>query len=207
TAIVSLDDAWCTAIAESLSGPEVVAISVERLLDDGVSAPDGVLRDRRGGVTVDEIDLSAMRALRGSHNWQNACAAYAAARAVGLDPAAIADGMASFPGLAHRMQEVGRIGHVAFINDSKATNVDAAARALAALDTIYWIAGGRAKEGGIEALSPWFGKIVRAYLVGEAADDFARTLSNRVDTVKSGTIEQAVADAGRDAIAEGREGA
>jgi UDP-N-acetylmuramoylalanine--D-glutamate ligase len=207
TAIVSLDDAWCSAIAESLSGPDVVAISVERVLDDGVSAPDGVLRDRRGGTTVEEIDLSPMRALRGSHNWQNACAAYAAARAVGLDVAAIAQAMASFPGLAHRMQEVGRIGHVAFINDSKATNVDAAARALAAFDTIYWIAGGRAKEGGIEELSAYFGNIVRAYLVGEAAEDFAHTLAGRVDTVTSATIEQAVADAGRDAIAEGREGA
>jgi UDP-N-acetylmuramoylalanine--D-glutamate ligase len=207
TAIVSLDDAWCEEIAGGLSGPEVVAISVERVLDDGVSAPDGVLRDRRGGTTVEEIDLSAMRGLRGSHNWQNACAAYAAARAVGLDAAAIADAMASFPGLAHRMQEVGRIGHVAFINDSKATNVDAAACALAAFDTIYWIAGGRAKEGGIEALSPYFGNIVRAYLVGEAAEDFARTLAGRVDTVNSATVEQAVADAGHDAIAEGREGA
>jgi UDP-N-acetylmuramoylalanine--D-glutamate ligase len=185
----------------------VVAISVERVLDDGVSAPDGVLRDRRGGTTVEEIDLSPMRALRGSHNWQNACAAYAASRAVGLDASAVAEAMASFPGLAHRMQEVGRIGHVAFINDSKATNVDAAARALAAFDTIYWIAGGRAKEGGIGALSPYFGNIVRAYLVGEAAEDFARTLAGRVDAVNSATIEQAVADAGRDAIAEGREGA
>jgi UDP-N-acetylmuramoylalanine--D-glutamate ligase len=207
TAIVSLDDAWCAAIAETLSGPEVVAMSVGRILDDGVCAPDGVLRDRRGGVTVEEIDLKPMRSLRGQHNWQNACAAYAAARAVGLDVDAIAEGMASFPGLAHRMQEVGRIGPVAFINDSKATNVDAAARALAAFDTIYWIAGGRAKSGGIEALSPYFGNVVRAYLVGEAAEDFARTLAGRVDTVKSATIEQAVADAGRDAIDEGRPGA
>ncbi|MFW6076512.1 MAG: UDP-N-acetylmuramoyl-L-alanine--D-glutamate ligase [Hyphomicrobiales bacterium] len=207
TAIVSLDDPWCEAIARDLGGPDVVAMSVERILDDGVCAPDGVLRDRRGGITVEEVDLKPMRSLRGRHNWQNACAAYAAARAVGLDAGAIAEGMASFPGLAHRMQEVGRIGPVAFINDSKATNADAAARALAAFDTIYWIAGGRAKSGGIEELSPYFGNVVRAYLIGEAADDFAHVLNGRVDTVKSATVEQAVADAGRDAIDEGRPGA
>ena len=207
TAIVSLDDAWCEAIAKELSVPAVVPISVERVLDDGVSAPDGVLRERRAGATVEEIDLGPMRALRGRHNWQNACAAYAAARAFGLDAGAIADAMASFPGLAHRMQEVGRIGPVMFINDSKATNVDAAARALAAFDTIYWIAGGRAKAGGIEDLSPYFGNIVRAYLIGEAAEEFARTLQGRVDTVMSRTVERAVRDAGRDALAEGRRGA
>jgi UDP-N-acetylmuramoylalanine--D-glutamate ligase len=207
TAIVSMDDGWCEAIAKSLSVPDVVPISVERILDDGVCAPDGVLRHRRAGQSVEEIDLRSMASLRGKHNWQNACAAYAAARAVGLDADAIARAMASFPGLAHRMQEVGRIGPVAFINDSKATNVDAAARALSAFDTIYWIAGGRAKSGGIEELSPYFGNIVRAYLIGEAAEDFARVLDGRVDMVISATIDQAVADAGRDALAEGRPGA
>jgi len=207
TAIVSVDDAWCEAIARRLDGPDVVPISVERMLDDGVCAPDGVLYERRSSKTVEEIDLMPMRALRGRHNWQNACAAYAAARAVGLDAGAIAAAMAGFPGLAHRMQEVGRIGPVAFINDSKATNVDAAARALSAFDTIYWIAGGRAKSGGIEELSPYFGNIVRAYLVGEAAEDFARALAGRVDAVISHSVEQAVADAGRDALAEGRKGA
>jgi UDP-N-acetylmuramoylalanine--D-glutamate ligase len=207
TAIVSMDDGWCEAIAKSLSVPDVVPISVERILDDGVCAPDGVLRHRRAGQSVEEIDLRSMASLRGKHNWQNACAAYAAARAVGLDADAIARAMASFPGLAHRMQEVGRIGPVAFINDSKATNVDAAARALSAFDTIYWIAGGRAKSGGIEELSPYFGNIVRAYLIGEAAEDFARVLDGRVDMVISATIDQAVDDAGRDALAEGRPGA
>jgi UDP-N-acetylmuramoylalanine--D-glutamate ligase len=115
--------------------------------------------------------------------------------------------MASFPGLAHRMQEVGRIGPLTFINDSKATNVDAAARALAAFDAIYWIAGGRPKSGGIEELSPYFPKVARAYLIGEAAEAFARTLHGRVDKVISATIDQAVADAARDALAEGRAGA
>jgi UDP-N-acetylmuramoylalanine--D-glutamate ligase len=207
TAIVSVDDHWCETIRQALSGPQVVAISVERLLDEGVCAPDGVLRERRAGRTVDLIDLKAMRSLRGKHNWQNACAAYAAARAVGLDAPAIARGMASFPVLAHLMQEVGRIGPVPFINDSKATNVDAAARALAAYDTIYWIAGGRPKSDGIAELSPYFPKIVRAYLIGEAAEAFARMLNGRVAYANSATVEQAVVDATRDALAEGRPGA
>ena len=207
SAIVSLDDEYCAAIAKSLDGPQLVPVSVERMLDEGVSAPDGVLLDRRNGATREEIDLKPMRSLRGRHNWQNACAAYAAASAMGLEAGAIARAMASFPGLAHRMQEVGRVGTVMFINDSKATNVDAAARALSAFDTIYWIAGGRPKTGGIEALSPWFGNIVRAYLIGEAAEAFASTLHGRVDTTMSGTIDQAVADAARDALAERRKGA
>jgi UDP-N-acetylmuramoylalanine--D-glutamate ligase len=207
TAVVSVDDAWCEAVQQRLSGPRIVPISVERVLEEGVCAPDGVLRARQGGRTVDEIDLAPMRALRGQHNWQNACAAYAAARALGLDGDAIAHGMASFPGLAHRMQEVGRIGPVAFINDSKATNVESAARALAAFDTIYWIAGGRPKSGGIAALAPYFGKIARAYLIGEAAEEFARTLHGQVDSVVSATLEQAVVDATADALAEQRPGA
>jgi UDP-N-acetylmuramoylalanine--D-glutamate ligase len=206
-AIVSVDDDWCAGIAKSLDGPELVPVSVERILDEGVCAPDGVLRDRRNGATREEIDLKPMRSLRGRHNWQNACAAYAAARAMGIEAGAIARAMASFPGLAHRMQEVGRVGPVLFIKESKATNVDAAARALAAFDTIYWIAGGRPKTGGIEALSPWFGNIVRAYLIGEAAEAFAATLRGRVEVVMSGTIDQAVADAARDALAERRQGA
>jgi UDP-N-acetylmuramoylalanine--D-glutamate ligase len=207
TAVISVDDHWCEAIRQALSGPQVVAISVERLLDEGVCAPDGVLRDRHAGRTVDLIDLKGMRSLRGKHNWQNACAAYVAARAVGLDAPAIARGMASFPGLAHRMQEVGRIGQVLFINDSKATNVDAAARALAAFDTIYWIAGGRPKSGGIDELSPYFPKIARAYLIGEAAEVFSRLLQGHVACVMSATVEQAVVDATRDALAERRPGA
>jgi UDP-N-acetylmuramoylalanine--D-glutamate ligase len=207
TAVVSVDDAWCEAIRQRAERPPHGA-------DLGGAHPRGRrVRARRraarpaGGRTVDEIDLAPMRALRGQHNWQNACAAYAAARAVGLDGDAIARAMASFPGLAHRMQEVGRIGPVAFINDSKATNVESAARALAAFDTIYWIAGGRPKSGGIAALSPYFGKIARAYLIGEAAEEFARTLHGQVDTVVSATLDQAVVDATADALAEGRPGA
>lgn len=207
TAIVSLDDPWCEAVAKRLSAPHVVPISVETRLDDGVSAPDGVLRQHHGGREVDRIDLTRMPALRGKHNWQNACAAFAAASAVGLEADTIGHGMATFPGLAHRMEEVGRVGSVLFINDSKATNCDAAARALAAFDTIYWIAGGRPKAGGIGELAGYFPKIVRAYLIGEAAEEFSRTLAGRVPLVICGTLEKAVAAAARDAVREARLGA
>ena len=114
----------------------------------------------------------------------------------------IVAGMQSFPGLAHRMEVVGRRGNVIFINDSKATNADAAGHALAAFKRIYWIAGGRAKFGGIEQLAPLFGHIAGAYLIGEAARDFAATLEGTVPVRMCDTIDKAVAraaeDAGRD---------
>ena len=147
-----------------------------------------------------------MPALKGAHNWQNACMAYGAARALGLSVAEIERGMRSFPGLAHRMQEVGRIQGVAFINDSKATNADAAEKALLSFDTIYWIAGGIAKAGGIEPLRPYFPRIARAYLIGQATDEFAGTLG-ATPFEKCGTLDNAVEAAARDAIAEGRKGA
>jgi UDP-N-acetylmuramoylalanine--D-glutamate ligase len=105
----------------------------------------------------------------------------------------------SFPGLAHRIEEVGRIGKVRFINDSKATNADAAERALVCFDAIYWIAGGRAKAGGIAALEPHFSRIRKAYLIGEAAQEFATTLTDKVEYHIAGTLDAAVAEAAADA--------
>ena len=107
--------------------------------------------------------------------------------------------MSSFPGLAHRIELVGHVGRVHFVNDSKATNADAAARALACYDEIYWIAGGKAKAGGIESLAPFFPRIKRAYLIGDAMDAFAATLGSHVPFTKSGTLEAAMRAAARDA--------
>ncbi len=210
TAICSVDDAWCAAIARGLerdARARVVPFSVLRSLDRGVSAPDGILRDTSGGRLTAEFDLAPMPALRGRHNWQNACAAYAAARAMGLTVEEAARGMLSFPGLAHRMEEIGRLDGVAFINDSKATNADAAEKALSSFDTIYWIAGGLQKAGGIEPLEPYFPRIARAYLIGRDAPEFARTLDGQVAYRMSGTIDQAVREAAADAAREGRKGA
>ncbi len=114
--------------------------------------------------------------------------------------------MRSFPGLPHRMEEVGRRGPAIFINDSKATNADSTEKALASFERIYWIVGGKAKEGGIEPLRGFFPKIERAYLIGEAADEFAATLEGRVRFERCGTLDRAVARAAEDAAASKRRG-
>ena len=208
TALCSVDDGWCAEIADKVkNGADVRRVSVLQGLGNGITAFDGVLRERRAGQTIAEIDLRSMPALKGRHNWQNACMAYGAARALGVETAAITAAMRSFPGLAHRMQQVASAGAIAFVNDSKATNADAAEKALSSFDTIYWIAGGIAKAGGIEPLRPLFGRVARAYLIGQSAEQFAATLGGAMPVEKCGTLERAVASALRDARADGREGA
>jgi UDP-N-acetylmuramoylalanine--D-glutamate ligase len=208
TAICGVDDPWCAAIADRVRfGAMLRRVSVQRYLTNGISAPDGILRDVRNGKETARIDIGGMPALRGVHNWQNACMAYGAARALGLRVAEIRIGFKSFPGLSHRMQEVGQVGGIGFVNDSKATNADAAEKALSSFETIYWIAGGIAKAGGIEPLKPLFPRVVKAYLIGQAADEFARTLHGKVRFEQCGTLDWAVETAARDALAEHRKGA
>ena len=200
-AVVGVDDALSAAVADRAerSGSPVRRISARHPVADGIHAEASVLWLDEGGAQSVFVDLAPILSLRGAHNAQNACAAIAACRALGLSTDEIRAGLASFPGLAHRMEMVARAGRVLFVNDSKATNADAAERALASYSRIYWIAGGRAKAGGIESLRPWFGRIAKAYLIGEAADDFAATLAGHVETQMSGTLEAAVAEAARDA--------
>ncbi len=199
-AMVGVDDPWCRDIADHINnGGSVRRVSVERSLEDGVSAADGILRDVIDGIEQARIDLRHMPALKGAHNWQNACMAYGAAKALGLTVAEITTAMESFGGLAHRMQEVGRLGAVPFVNDSKATNADAAAKALSSFENIYWIAGGVPKAGGIEPLRQFFPRISKAYLIGEAASEFAKTLDGVVPFEICGTLDKAVAAAARDA--------
>ncbi|QTC90053.1 UDP-N-acetylmuramoyl-L-alanine--D-glutamate ligase [Brevundimonas goettingensis] len=165
-----------------------------------------------GHLTVDGVfvtELAAARSLPGRHNAQNAAFAYAAARAVGVSNDAAVAGLMSFPGLAHRMETVGQIsdqtgqsGTIKFVNDSKATNADAARQALTSYPAVFWIAGGKAKDGGIDDLSDLFGVITKAYLIGEAADAFAKTLGD-VPHVISKTLDVAVAQAAEDAKAAG----
>jgi UDP-N-acetylmuramoylalanine--D-glutamate ligase len=208
TAIIGVDESWGNEIAGKVaSGATVVSVSVERCLDNGLSAPDGILVERRNGKAVAELDLRQLPALKGRHNWQNAAMAYAAGRALDLSLADIQRGLASFAGLAHRMQEIGRLNGVVFVNDSKATNADAAAKALSSFDEIYWIAGGIAKAGGITPLASFFPKIRRAYLIGEAADEFASTIGDKVPYIKTGTLDKAVEAAAQDALKESRPGA
>ena len=123
--------------------------------------------------------------------------------ALGLSSETLQDDLRSFPGLAHRMEQVGRRGHVLFVNDSKGTNADAAAHALSSFADIFWIAGGKPKLGGITSLTEYFPRIRKAYLIGEAAPEFAATLGARVPHEISDTLEVAVANAARDAEAAG----
>jgi len=208
TAIISVDDALsqdiCTRVgARRLA--KVVPISVGKTVGRGVYAIDGTLYDNAGTQAVKAGDLKEMRTLAGAHNWQNAAAAYATGRALGYTREKIFAAFESFPGLAHRMEIVAERDGVRFVNDSKATNADAASKALGAYRTIFWIAGGKAKEGGIESLERLFPHVVRAYLIGDAAANFARTLDGKVDYLQCGTLPHAVEAATRDAMASDAE--
>ena len=205
TAIVGVDDNWCQAIADRAgrAGRRVVRVSVRHPLAYGIYMEGGRILEATGGTAQEVAQLGNIGSLRGRHNAQNAACAVAAALALGVDGRVIQAGLRSFPGLAHRMEEVGRKERVLFINDSKATNADSAAQALACFDNIFWIAGGKPKTGGIESLSGYFPRIRKAYLIGEAAEEFAATLDGKVDHITAGTLDRAVEEAARDAVASG----
>ena len=208
TAVIGVDDAWCQQICTEITAANrrtICPISAKRAMGRGVYALQGVLYDATGERVIEVADLMRARSLPGRHNWQNAAAAYAAARALGISVEDAAMGMATFPGLAHRMETVARFDGVRFVNDSKATNVDAARQAMSSYPRFYWIAGGRPKTGGIDSLADLFPRVAKAYLVGEAADAFARTLEGKAPYALSGTIAAAVAAAYADAKAAGEE--
>jgi UDP-N-acetylmuramoylalanine--D-glutamate ligase len=202
TAIIGVDDSWGQQICTEITAANrrtILPISARKAMGRGVYALQGRLYDATEGRAAEVADLTMARALTGRHNWQNAAAAYAAARALGLSVREAVDGLMTFPGLAHRMETVGTIGSVRFVNDSKATNVDAARQAMSAWPRFLWIAGGRAKAGGIEPLRDLFGSVIKAYLIGEASAEFARTLDGAAPFVEVGTIEAAVQAAFADA--------
>lgn len=206
-AIIGVDDEMSAAIALQLQNTDhnVTPISVKHELDSGVYALGGRLfhADKDGRNQV--ASLTDAATLRGAHNAQNACAAWAALWMVGLSDQEIQDGFSSFPGLAHRMEILGNLGDTLVVNDSKATNADAAAMALASFDKIHWIAGGLAKEGGIESLHSLFERVSNAYLIGEAAPEFAATLGAEVTYEIAGELKVAVERAVENA--RGEEGA
>jgi UDP-N-acetylmuramoylalanine--D-glutamate ligase len=164
-----------------------------------------MLYDATGERVLEVADLERVPSLPGRHNAQNAAAAYAAVRALGVSVEDAATGLVTFPGLAHRMETVAVIDGVRFVNDSKATNADAARQAMSSYPRFYWIAGGRPKAGGIDDLTDLFPRIAEAYLVGEAAPAFARKLKGRASYHISRTIDAAVAAAFADAKAAGGE--
>ncbi|BAQ17030.1 UDP-N-acetylmuramoyl-L-alanine--D-glutamate ligase [Methyloceanibacter caenitepidi] len=200
TAVIGVDDVPCRAIAETLRGPYAVKrISIRGPVQNGVWASDATIMAMEGGKEVARADLAGIGSLRGAHNWQNAATAYALARSQGVEPVALQEGLRSFGGLAHRMEQVGRAGKVLFVNDSKATNADAAGKALGSFDNIYWIVGGVAKEGGLAGLESFYPRIARAYLIGEASDAFAGQLGDAIPHIACGTLDRAVDLAAADA--------
>jgi len=180
-----------------------IQISSEYALGRGVSAVQGKLYDSLMGKAMPVGKLDKAQALRGRHNHQNAAAAYAACRALGVEPNVILAAIQSFPGLPHRLEVVANSGGISFVNDSKATNAQATEQALKAFPRVYWIAGGKAKYDGIDDLAPLFPRVAKAYLIGEAQDAFAKSLEGHAEAVKCGTLEIAVQDALRDASEAG----
>lgn len=197
-AIIGVDEPEGLYLANQLAqGPtddRVIATSVtQKLTGPGwhVFARKGFLAEWRKGRQVASIDLRDIPGLPGSHNHQNACAAFAVARALGLGPKAIEAALHSYPGLPHRSQRIAEKDGVVFVNDSKATNVDAAAKALSAFPKIRWICGGLEKEGGLEALLPAARSVTKAYVIGREAEAFARQLTGIAAEVCT-TMERAV---------------
>ncbi len=210
-AIINVDDEYCKAIYDELKsgrdrfiwqqeGAQIVPISTQRILRKGVYVKDGIIHDMQDDV---QVDINSFANLRGHHNWQNAAAAYLVCKAIIGDVSHcsnIAEAMASFGGLKHRLELVATIGNVQYINDSKATNVAAVAGALQAYDDIYWILGGRSKGDSLADLKPYFHKVKYAYLIGESADCFAQILKeHNVKYILAGDLPSAFTAANKDA--------
>ena len=206
-AVIGVDEVEGRYLAGQMAeGPQddrVIRVSSGQKLEGfgwAVFARKGFLAEWRKGRQVASIDLRAVPGLPGAHNHQNACAAYAACRSLGIAPKLIEGALGSFAGLPHRSQLVGEKGGVRFVNDSKATNVDAAGKALQAFPAVRWIAGGLAKDGGIAGLLPFVGSVKKAYLIGHSARDFALELGDLPHEICE-TMARAVARAAAEAVA------
>ncbi|MEQ3711050.1 MAG: UDP-N-acetylmuramoyl-L-alanine--D-glutamate ligase [Tateyamaria sp.] len=204
-AVIGVDEPEGRYLAGQLSeGPaddRVIRVSAGTKLGGpgwNVFVKKGFLSEVRKGRQVASIDLREIAGLPGAHNHQNACAAYAAVRSIGIAPKVIEAGFRSFAGLPHRSQTIAEAGGVRFVNDSKATNVDSAAKALAAFQNIRWICGGLEKDGGLAALVGATQSVRKAYVIGREAAHFAMQLD--VDAQVCGTMEAAVAAAMEDAV-------
>jgi UDP-N-acetylmuramoylalanine--D-glutamate ligase len=208
TAVIGVDDPWGQQICTEITAANrrtIVPISASKAMGRGIYVLQGMLYDATGERAQEVADLNRARSLPGRHNWQNAAAAYAAAKGLGISADEAAEHLLTFPGLAHRMETVAQLGRVRFVNDSKATNTDAARQALSSYPKAFWIAGGQPKTGGIEALEDLFPRVAKAYLIGEAGPTFARTLEGKAPVVEAGTMEAAVSQAYADAAKSGQD--
>jgi UDP-N-acetylmuramoylalanine--D-glutamate ligase len=202
TAVIGVDDAESVGLYDGLMAAgrgAVIPISADRAVDGGVYACGPVLYDNTTGREHEVRSLAGIETLPGTHNAQNAAAAFAALQALGIESSAIAAALETYPGLPHRQQLAAVIDGVKYVNDSKATNPEAAAKALSSYDDILWIAGGRGKEGSLAPLYPYLPRVRRAYLIGEAAGTMALELKGRVATQACGNLENALDAASRDA--------
>ena len=211
TAVIAVDDEYTKAISQwAASGTrKVVEVSSQQVLASGVYAKEGVIYDKSIIMpnALSPMSLSAIATLTGRHNWQNALIAYATCRACGVSAEVIYKAMQSFAGLRHRLQLAATVGNVRFINDSKATNADATANALAPYHEIYWIAGGKPKAGGIATLGEYFPHVIHAFLIGAAEDEFAKTLEGKVPYTRCGTLKEAVKQSADMAFKQGKKNA
>ncbi|MFA5950979.1 MAG: UDP-N-acetylmuramoyl-L-alanine--D-glutamate ligase [Hyphomicrobium sp.] len=205
-AVIGVEDAMTRAIAGRVSGKLYpFAVDANASIAPKIFASGTSICSQDGAIA----SIAGVRSLRGRHNAQNAAAAITAIRALDdvtagshslWQPARLDAAMKTFPGLPHRLEEIASLGRMLFINDSKATNADSTEKALATWDSgIYWIVGGKPKDGGITTLEAYFPRLAKAYLIGEAADEFAKTLSGKVAFERSGTLEVAIASATKDA--------
>ncbi|MBL0318281.1 MAG: UDP-N-acetylmuramoyl-L-alanine--D-glutamate ligase [Alphaproteobacteria bacterium] len=192
-AFVGIDDPYSHAVYEECKqGPaRAIPISVQKHPAGGISLVNDTLIDDTG-ASQERFTITDRDRLPGIHNSQNIAFAYAMARAVHISADTIIEAIASFPGLAHRIQYVDTIHGIRFVNDSKATNAEAVEKALVCYDNIYWILGGRPKAGGITSLTSYFPRVRHAFLIGEAADEFAQTLDGHVDFSQCTTLDKAV---------------
>lgn len=205
-AVIGIDDAISARLADerAAAGSRVTRVRVGEATGQGVFALDGRIHDPAIGPDP-VVDLAGIASLRGAHNWQNAAAAYAALRGLGMAPERIVPGFASFKGLPHRMEEVRRFGKLRFVNDSKATNPDSATRSLAAFENIFWIAGGKPKPGGFAGLYPYLANVRHGYFIGDAAAEMVAAFESKIPTTSAGALEQALTTAFDDARASGLE--
>ncbi len=203
-AVVGVDDESSALMAarRDQAGKASVRISTESVLPNGMFRDGSRIVFAHKSKRIEAGNLEGIASLRGRHNAQNAAAAIAVVTSLGVGIESLRPALHSFGGLAHRMEEIGRVGRVLFINDSKATNADSTEKALGSFDgNIYWIVGGKAKEGGIASLASYFPRIAKAYLIGESAPAFASMLGDDVRHVEARTldvaVEMALEDAGR----------
>ena len=207
-AVIGIDEPEMAAVvaqlAERDNSPNICTVSVGQAAADVIAQPNGHITGLPTAATK-MLDLTAYPSLRGDHNWQNALCVFAAGTHFDLEAAAMDAGMKTFSGLRHRMEILGHLGPVLVINDSKATNAEAAGRALSTFENIYWLAGGQGKEDGITALQPILSRISAAFLFGECAGEFASSLQGKVPVTVVDTLDQAVPIAAQAALADGAE--